>query len=361
MKKIQIAVLGKGVLVNHVNYVLSGLEGIDNACYPQVEQWLAMDNPGDIVIYCIEGQLPQAEEMHNPGFKGMKVPVVVGIDRPGLFAAGPTWLPEREGCFPCFLEQVCRRISILEPGQPDQPNPASNHRLVQSVGDSILREVGIMLGKVSSPGPDLLYAMKIADPGSQTTRMQEFVFTVEGNCPYCQDHQENNAHLSPGRFQMYMNSWFREYRRRQTSPVRLEAEYPPSEMIRDIAVIGGGTAGYFSAIGLKSRFPEKSITLIESPTIPIIGVGEATTPLLGYFLFQVLRFDIQEFYREVRPTWKQGIKFHWGKPGDYSFNHPFGVGENFASQYTTGSIDQASLVSMLMQAERTPVLEIPGQ
>ncbi|WP_084011824.1 tryptophan 7-halogenase [Cyclobacterium amurskyense] len=43
--------------------------------------------------------------------------------------------------------------------------------------------------------------------------------------------------------------------------------------IQTIGVIGGGTAGYLTALFLNKKFKYKRITLIESSKIPIIGVG----------------------------------------------------------------------------------------
>ena len=43
-----------------------------------------------------------------------------------------------------------------------------------------------------------------------------------------------------------------------------------------ITIVGGGSAGWMTASTLIKAFPEKTITLIESPNIPIVGVGEST-------------------------------------------------------------------------------------
>lgn len=48
--------------------------------------------------------------------------------------------------------------------------------------------------------------------------------------------------------------------------------------INDITVVGGGTAGWISAALLDHA--GYNVTLIESPTIPIIGVGESTLPFI---------------------------------------------------------------------------------
>ena len=46
----------------------------------------------------------------------------------------------------------------------------------------------------------------------------------------------------------------------------------------NIVIIGGGTAGWLAAAYLSFHNPDKTITLIESPNIPTIGVGEGTFP-----------------------------------------------------------------------------------
>ena len=52
----------------------------------------------------------------------------------------------------------------------------------------------------------------------------------------------------------------------------------------DIVIIGGGTAGWLAAAYLGFHNPDKSICLIESPNIPIIGVGEGTFPTTMWLL-----------------------------------------------------------------------------
>ncbi len=93
--------------------------------------------------------------------------------------------------------------------------------------------------------------------------------------------------------------------------------------MKDIGVIGGGVAGYLTALAFRKYYPAVRVTLIESDRIPIIGVGEATTPPLVDFLHNILGFDLQEFYQAVQPTHKMGIRFEWGLKAPYYFNYPF--------------------------------------
>ena len=47
-------------------------------------------------------------------------------------------------------------------------------------------------------------------------------------------------------------------------------------MINNITIVGGGSAGWMTAATLLNQFPNKKITLVESPNVSNIGVGEST-------------------------------------------------------------------------------------
>ena len=46
--------------------------------------------------------------------------------------------------------------------------------------------------------------------------------------------------------------------------------------MRNITIVGGGSAGWMTAATLLKAFPDRNISLIESPNIATIGVGEST-------------------------------------------------------------------------------------
>lgn len=125
---------------------------------------------------------------------------------------------------------------------------------------------------------------------------------------------------------------------------------------RNVAVVGGGTSGYLAALALKNEYPHLPVTLIESSKIPVIGVGEATTPEIRRFLFETLRFPPHEFYEIVKPTWKLGIRFFWGLPGDYYFNYPFGQPDVRSAYLTEGHINNSSLTAVLMDQQASFVV-----
>ena len=101
---------------------------------------------------------------------------------------------------------------------------------------------------------------------------------------------------------------------------------------RSILIVGGGTAGWLSAAYLAKALaladnPHLSITLLESPDIGIIGVGEGTFPTIRDTL-RFLEIDERKFIREASATFKQGILFtdwlHEPREGKrHRFFHPF--------------------------------------
>jgi tryptophan halogenase len=94
-----------------------------------------------------------------------------------------------------------------------------------------------------------------------------------------------------------------------------------------VLVVGGGSAGWIAAATLQSRLNGAgrgpvSITVLESPQTPPIGVGEATIPT---FRTMLKNFGVSEtgFLRACNATFKQGIRFDgWSGEGS-SYLHPF--------------------------------------
>ncbi len=96
--------------------------------------------------------------------------------------------------------------------------------------------------------------------------------------------------------------------------------------IRQIVIVGGGTAGWMAAASFSHHFANNdvSITVVESTAIGIVGVGEATIPAIRDY-YRGLGIDEFELMRATQATAKLGIEFeNWSRPGE-SFIHPFGL------------------------------------
>jgi tryptophan 7-halogenase len=106
--------------------------------------------------------------------------------------------------------------------------------------------------------------------------------------------------------------------------------------VRRIVVVGGGTAGWLTAgvIAAKhrSRMPAGlSVTLVESPNTPIIGVGEGTWPTLRSTLARI-GVSETEFIRQCDAAFKQGARFARWTTGadDDGYYHPLMYPQSFS-------------------------------
>src|SRR5689334_13979991 len=106
---------------------------------------------------------------------------------------------------------------------------------------------------------------------------------------------------------------------------RHEARGPLPPSLKKIVIVGGGTAGWMTAMILSPLVARGvEVHLVESPVVGIIGVGEGSTPWLRGF-FDALGIEESEWMPECNATYKCGITFDgWStKPGYTSYFHPF--------------------------------------
>ena len=95
--------------------------------------------------------------------------------------------------------------------------------------------------------------------------------------------------------------------------------------IKNVVVLGGGTAGWLSASLLKKMIgPSIDVTLVESDEIGIVGVGEATIPPIR-LVNQVLGIPEADFLKHTKATMKLAIRFeNWTRDGE-QYYHTFGA------------------------------------
>jgi tryptophan halogenase len=79
--------------------------------------------------------------------------------------------------------------------------------------------------------------------------------------------------------------------------------------MKRIVIVGGGTAGWLTALVVNKFWKDTSVTLIESSKIGILGAGEGSTPNFGRML-SLLDIDQKEFFNRTNSTIKSGLHFY---------------------------------------------------
>ncbi len=110
--------------------------------------------------------------------------------------------------------------------------------------------------------------------------------------------------------------------------------------MRKVLIVGGGSAGWMAAAYLNGALNERGerptieITVVESPDIPRISVGEATVPSIQHVL-AVIGLDEIKFMKAAKATFKQSIRYqNWLHNDDSFYHHPF-------SRYRVQPIDRS--------------------
>lgn len=121
-----------------------------------------------------------------------------------------------------------------------------------------------------------------------------------------------------------------------------------------VLIVGGGSSGWMAAAYLDAVLNHDGqkrvdVSLIESPDVPRIGVGEATVPSINHILAAV-GIDEMEFLKRVDGTYKQAIKYvNWLDGEGESYYHAFG-------RFRNGPIDTTS-IDWLMSNRSIPFSE----
>ncbi len=99
--------------------------------------------------------------------------------------------------------------------------------------------------------------------------------------------------------------------------------------MRKVVIVGGGSAGWTTAAYLNGALNDRGqnkqvdITLIESPDIPRISIGEATIPTIEHTL-AVIGVEETDFMKKTDATFKQSIKYtNWLHNDNSFYHHPF--------------------------------------
>ncbi len=107
-----------------------------------------------------------------------------------------------------------------------------------------------------------------------------------------------------------------------------------SEQVRRVVIVGGGSAGWLAAGVIAAdhqipRVPGLEVTLVESPAVSPIGVGEGTWPSMRDTLRRI-GVSETDFIRECDASFKQGSRFaRWTEGGSEHYYHPFSLPQGY--------------------------------
>ncbi|GAA4402889.1 hypothetical protein GCM10023168_13860 [Fodinibacter luteus] len=287
-------------------------------------------------------------------------PVLFVSGAPDGGTVGPLYVPAASACFECE-----RRAAVLDGatdlGPPDEVLPLlhtpalpDGSDLARRLGEEAARLVDAVL---SSPAADGSFShvtrlprggapvRHVVLPRSDCTRCGGTASTIEGR-------------PAPERFGLPALADVALELDRASAERPTTATPRQGPAYRTVGILGGGTAGYLTALTFRRRFPDIDVTLIESSRVGVIGVGEATTPRLTEYLHSPadLGLDIVDFHERVSPVWKLGVLYQWGRPGG-EFPWPFQYGALLDAYAHDGNLSAHCLAAMLMDARRVPVLQ----
>lgn len=98
--------------------------------------------------------------------------------------------------------------------------------------------------------------------------------------------------------------------------------------VKSVTIVGGGSSGWMTAAAFVRLLPNIKLTLVESPEIPTIGVGESTIGHINQFL-TMLGLKDEDWMKHCNATYKTSIKFVDFRENPtatpHTFHYPFGI------------------------------------
>jgi tryptophan halogenase len=144
--------------------------------------------------------------------------------------------------------------------------------------------------------------------------------------------------------------------------------------MKNIVIAGGGTAGWMAALGIASRLPDTTVSVIDPEVIGPIGVGESVTGVVVAFVNDPNhQLNRREFYRRCDVTFKAGIWYKdWqgvgtdylspiDNPPDYFRNYYASYTEEFYAMMAADGapLEDVVLYGQLMRSSRTDYCRNP--
>ena len=78
--------------------------------------------------------------------------------------------------------------------------------------------------------------------------------------------------------------------------------------IKRVCIVGGGSSGWMTAAALTKLCPHLQVSLVESPNIKTVGVGESTLGHINRFM-RLLGLEDKDWMPACQATYKNSIRF----------------------------------------------------
>lgn len=115
----------------------------------------------------------------------------------------------------------------------------------------------------------------------------------------------------------------------------------------NFVIVGGGTAGWITALFIKNQYPWANVTVIASEEIGILGAGEGTTPHFVTFLNR-LGISTSDIVKHANGTIKNGIKFDNWKGENDTYFHGFWELVDL-NVFTVTDLDDEGISSLVLE------------
>ena len=122
--------------------------------------------------------------------------------------------------------------------------------------------------------------------------------------------------------------------------------------VKTVTIVGGGSSGWMAAAALAKLCPNIKLSLVESPDIGTVGVGESTLGHITKFL-TMLGLEDEDWMAECNATYKNSIRFtNFRENNGSSFQYPFSLGFDLTDK--PGGLSSWSELATLYPEEYTP-------
>ena len=128
-----------------------------------------------------------------------------------------------------------------------------------------------------------------------------------------------------------------------------QPQNPVKENNFNFVIVGGGTAGWMTALFLKKNYPWINVTVLASAEIGILGAGEGTTPHFVHFMDSV-GIAVSDIVKYAKGTIKSGIKFTDWNGDDTSYFHPFFENTNVNSFETNDATNGGGISTLVLES-----------